>query len=59
MDIKNCDGRLFEEQSQMGKNILLEQLSKIPEIKLNKNPNSEWMNGECITCKPHQRLHII
>ncbi|NMD72626.1 hypothetical protein HHO41_20520 [Bacillus sp. DNRA2] len=44
----------------MENNILLEQLAKIPEIKLNKHPNSDWINGECITRKPHQwRKNVV
>ena len=39
----------------MDNNILLEQLAKIPEIKLNKHPSSDWINGECITRKQHHR----
>lgn len=35
--------------------ILLEKLSMIPELKLNKHQKNDLFNGECITRKPTSR----
>lgn len=41
-------------------NVLLERLSKIPELKLNKHQKSELINGECITRNPtNRRKNVI
>lgn len=44
----------------MDNKILLEQLAKIPEIRLNKHPSSELINAECITRKPYtKRKNVV
>lgn len=40
--------------------VLLERLSKIPQLKLNKHQKSELVNGECVTKNPtNRRKNVI
>lgn len=39
----------------MDNKILLEQLAKLPEIRLNRHEKNELFNGECMTRRPGSR----
>jgi hypothetical protein len=43
----------------MDNQVVLNALSKIPELKINKHDKSELYNAECITRKPHHRRKNI